>query len=77
MVKTIEELKELIKWAKEQKISAVKIGDIEFHVSTQALSEVIFEQAKASESSPTEGLSELEQKQKIEDDEDLFWSTRT
>lgn len=78
MVKSLEELKELILWAKEQKISSIKIGDIAFEVSTHAFNEALIAslQEPTKAEVPTEGLSDADKQQKIEDDEDLYWSTR-
>lgn len=40
MVKTVEELKELILWAKKERIQALKVGDIEVHMSALAFTDV-------------------------------------
>lgn len=74
MVKNIEELKELILWSKEQKLTAVKIGDVEFHFSNLALAEL--SKLNLELEQPTEGLSETDEKQKKQDIDDLFWSSR-
>ena len=73
MVKTVEELKELILWAKEQKISSIKIGEVAFEISAYAL---LDSTTPYTEQPTTEGLSEPDETQKTEDDNDLYWSTR-
>ena len=77
MVTTIAELKELILWAKEQKLSALKLGDVEFHFDRLALIDNPFNQPETPKSPPLDGLSEADQKQNKEDDADLFWSSRS
>ena len=75
MITTIKELKEFILWAKEQKISSVKIGDIAFEVSNLALIEATDIPAYVEQPSTT-GLNEQDLNEQKEDEDLLMWSTR-
>lgn len=80
MVKDINELKNLILWAKEQKVKSIKIADIHFELSDLALIEDLtsVEDAILNEDKKTvvqKDLIESNQSSKEEDSEDLFWST--
>ncbi len=80
MVKDINELKNLILWAKEQKVKSIKIADIHFELSDLALVEGFqsLEEAILNENKTNvvqKDLIESEQSSKEEDNEDLYWST--
>jgi hypothetical protein len=81
MIKNIEELKDLITWAKEQGVRKIQIGDISFFLSNAALykpvSNNLENQPDSSgnydiklNSTDPQGLPASSQ----EDDPDLFWS---
>lgn len=85
MIKTVEELKELIEWAKKTRVKTFKVGEIEVHLSDYAFIEGLNEPSEPSVvpapdvSAPTKtpdwtaGSAAEDNKA---DDEDLFWSTR-
>lgn len=76
MIKTINELKEFILWAKEQKVSSVKIGDVAFEISNLALIEAT--ELKPYAEQPTSvGLNEQDAQEQKEDDDLLMWSSRS
>ncbi len=80
MISNIQELKDLIIWAKSQSIQSLKIGDVEFKISDIALSQTLID--KYSETSKTENkassdtLADTETVDPKEDDELLMWSSR-
>lgn len=77
MVKSIEELKNLIIWAKEQKIKSLKIADIHIEISDLALVESFNSQATDPNVELTDRINSTEDAQtKEEQNEDLYWSTR-
>jgi hypothetical protein len=81
MVKDINELKNLILWAKEQKIKSMKIADVHFELSDLALVQdmVSIEDAILNENKSTVVQKDLIDSEAPEasDDEDLYWSTRS
>jgi hypothetical protein len=69
MIKTVEELKALIIWAKSQKLSRIKIGDIEVDISAYALVEEPI-------SNPRPALDASPDLKPSSEEELLYWSTR-
>jgi CO dehydrogenase/acetyl-CoA synthase delta subunit len=77
MVNNIEELKNLIIWAKEQKVKSFKIADIHIELSDLALVESLTSQVIDSNVELTDRIKSTEDAQTTEEqNEDLFWSTR-
>jgi CO dehydrogenase/acetyl-CoA synthase delta subunit len=77
MVNNIEELKNLIIWAKEQKVKSFKIADIHIELSDLALVENLTYQVTDPNIELTDKIKSTEEAQTAEEqNEDLFWSTR-
>ncbi len=80
MITNVSELKELIIWAKEQKLQTLKLGEVEFTFSNLALIEGLTEIANSDLSVPASSrkLPDLTQAQLSEQEEEelLFHSTR-
>lgn len=76
MIKSVDELKALILWAKEQKVQAMKVGDVQFELSTMALVEATELTADKPVAADTSTLAENEQSTPDEDEKLLYWSTR-
>lgn len=77
MIKSVSELKELIIWAKSQKLRALKIGDIQFELSDLAL---VVDEANLVQTAPvavdSNSLAESEQLTAEEEEKLLYWSSR-
>jgi len=77
MIKNIAELKQLIQWAKDNKVKSINLGDIKFELSDFAY----IEGAELTDEQIASGLSEyntdtLTDTLKDEENEDLlFWSS--
>lgn len=81
MITNISELKDLILWAKSQKVKSLKLGDITFELSDLALVEGLTElgaEATTTDLAVPPSSSRLPNgnAQANQDEEDLFWSTR-
>lgn len=82
MLENISELKELILWAKKQKVKSLKLGTTEFELSDIALIEDLpdigSEQVKASDLSVPPSSPRLPDgnAQPTDEEELLFWSAR-
>lgn len=76
MLKDIEEIKQFIEWARENKVKSFKSGDLEFEISELAMIPGEEEnQAKINsilESSET--LTDTDPDAESDDEEALFWS---
>lgn len=85
MIKTVEELKELILFCKKEKVSEVSIGDLAFRLSDiglveniQSVSEMEKELNNLSSKTITDDLDDISTADKDrEEEEALFWSTNT
>lgn len=74
MIKSIEELKQFILWAKEQEIKSLKVGEVEIHIS-----DIYF--ANRLMNPPSDSLPEhkpsskrfIDDDQADEDDDDLLY----
>lgn len=79
MVNSIEELKKLILWCKEQKVKSLKVAEYSFELSDLALIEDLksVEDAILDEDKKTIVQKDLVDSQPTpeEEDEDLYWST--
>lgn len=74
MIKSVEELKALILWAKEQKLKRLKVGDIEVEVSDISILESV--QVEKLVSPPTGSMpQQATQTENEEDDELLYYSS--
>lgn len=77
MVKNIEELKNLIIWAKEQKIKVLKLADIHIELSDLALVESFNNSVTEQETDQIIRTSISDEKEtEKQNEEDLYWSTR-
>jgi len=83
MLATIDDVKELILWAKQEKIKEIKIGNLHFVISDVAITEQYLqsqpEELKDNESTSLSSktmVDTLEQEPK-EIEEDLYWSSRS
>ena len=79
MVKDINELKNLILWAKEQKVKSIKIADIHFELSDLALVESMssIEDLILNEDKKTVIQKDLiDSEPETSDEDELYWSTR-
>jgi hypothetical protein len=80
MVKSIEELKALILWCKQEKVLSIKLDNCSFEISSMGLIEdmVTTENAILNEDSKNVIQKDLieEDLSQSSDDEDLYWSTR-
>lgn len=76
MFKNINDLKEFITWAKENKLKSVSIDDIAFEISELSFVEQL-EQAKPSLTEVTGDtlVDTSEEMTPEEEDETLFWSS--
>ncbi len=81
MIKDVNDLKDIIIWAKAQKVKSLKIGEISFDLSDLALVEGL---AEFDSSKPSTDLSTPPSSPRLpdgnaqanEEEEELFWSTR-
>lgn len=81
MIKSIEELKDLILWAKAQKVKSLKLGEIIVELSDLALIEDIQEPKAAGNPNVTASVStfleDLTGTGNSKEDEDLlYWSAK-
>ena len=80
MVKSIDELKEFIQWAKKEGLQQAKIGECEFIFSAFELSKTISESFSTEEEQETntrvQHIKDSTDQAKEEDEADLFWSAR-
>lgn len=78
MFDDLEQVKQFIEWAKQQKLARVKIGDVEFEVSNIGLIEASPDLDKTLEKVTTVTTkATLDNKDAEKEDEDLlFWSSR-
>jgi hypothetical protein len=76
MVKSIEELKNLIIWAKEQKLKSLKLADIHIEISDLALVESLNNQVNETSEQTDKSALEATTEQAKEEQDDLYWSTR-
>lgn len=83
MVKTVEELKDLIEWAKKTRVKSLKIGEIEVQMSDLAFIDQLGDDLNkaplatdASTTSTPDWSAGNPTEDKKTEDEDLFWSTR-
>lgn len=88
MIENVSELQELIEWCKANGVKSLKISDIEFELSDMALSEKYIDQSmpqgkpikdQESNSLTTKTMIDTMDPEQAaqEDDEMLFWSSRT
>jgi hypothetical protein len=82
MINSINELQTLIKWCKDEKVKSLKVGDISFEISDLGLVESLtsIEDAVINEDKKTvfqKDLIDSDVSSKEEQDEDLFWSSRS
>lgn len=74
MLKTVDELKAFLLWAKSHKIQAVKVGDVEVHFSgTAFIEEDLALPQKGSEERDTSKV--LVDELPADDEDILFWSS--
>lgn len=75
---TLEEAKELILWAKSNKIKKIRVGDIEVEFSDIALMDTLAspQDFKEATNYAQRTLLDTEKLSKEEEDELLFWSTK-
>lgn len=82
---TIEELKELIIWAKSQKVLVLQVGEVQVQFSAMAFVDDVADlSASPSGTAPTKDISASPSAvnlpsgnaQPTEDDEDRYWSSR-
>lgn len=71
MFKTIDDLKEFLMWAKTQGIQSIKAKGVEVHFSHLAMSEDIIKEL--TDGSAT--LTDIEPKDKRDDEDALYWSS--
>lgn len=83
MVKTVEELQNLIEWAKKTRVKSLKMGEIEVVMSDYAFIEQLTEGAEqapipdlATASKTPDWTSGDPKIDKADEEEELFWSTR-
>jgi hypothetical protein len=81
MIETVEELKALISWLKEQKVKRLKLGDVEVEISDIAFVDLGEQLATDISQSPVSDLYEENvsppPSEVKEDEEMLFWSARS
>lgn len=82
MIKTVDELKELILWAKSEKVKSLKIGDIIIEMSDLALIEDIQAKPEQANSKVTASVTTFMEDMastgnKKEDEELLYWSAQS
>lgn len=73
MFNTVSELKEFIKWAKQEKIAKVKAGDIEFEISALGLMDEDQKTDMQSAISKALGLPSLSPEEAMKEEEDLLF----
>jgi hypothetical protein len=81
MTLTVSELKDLILWAKKEKVAVIKIGDVQFELSQLALVSDMPDfsgQSEAKDLSVPASSPRLPNgnQQVNEDDDDLYYSSR-
>lgn len=75
MIKSVGELKDLLIWAKKEKISAIKIGDIEVHFNNLAFLDNNIEIPKDVKIEDLVDDEKPENPVDIDDDPDLYLSS--
>jgi tRNA(Leu) C34 or U34 (ribose-2'-O)-methylase TrmL len=76
MLKNLEDVKLFIEWCKEHKVKSFKIEGVQFELSELAFVESIQDYAEKVQNTADESKFEEEQQNK-EDDELLFWSSKS
>ena len=79
MVNSVEELKKLILWAKEQKVKSISVAGVSFELSDLALVEdmISIEDKTVDKDNNVVVQKDLvDSLPEVSDDEELFWSTR-
>lgn len=78
MLKTVDELKSLILWAKEQHLTKLKVGDVEVEISVLGFPNVQeFVDGPVKElTSGSATLSDTDTEQAQDDEDLLFWSAK-
>lgn len=81
MIKSMDELKDLVAWAESQGLKQLKVGDVEFAFSDYQLAKRVIEEASALTTAPTTEVKDSSKPmtdpdaKDIFDDPDLFHST--
>jgi len=77
MLKNIQEIKQFIEWAKENKVKSFKSGDIEFEISELAMIPGEEENQARIKSllESTETITDTDPEANEDDEEALYWST--
>jgi hypothetical protein len=75
MFKDLDELKSFLMWAKEEKISAVKVDGMEVHFNSLAfMDDITSLQEQTVEEAEARKIDPVKDDKDIDEDEDLFYS---